>query len=187
MNILDWIDVGKVSAERDDLLSKYFFDNGVLKNVISSPSSFLILGRKGAGKTAVFKFLAENKDQFLTHNDILIPLSFEDYNWNIHSLLVDENKAESLAYKQSWRFVILVECVRAYTKWFESSGKKVPKKINQSVKLLEKLFDSPIPSISQLVGQKILSLSGLTLPKGGLDLEDGEIDSIEISGGGCFF
>lgn len=42
MNILDWINVGKVSAERDDLLSKYFFDNGVLQSVIDSPSSFLV-------------------------------------------------------------------------------------------------------------------------------------------------
>lgn len=33
MTILDWIDFGKVSAERDDLLSRYFFDNGVLKAV----------------------------------------------------------------------------------------------------------------------------------------------------------
>jgi hypothetical protein len=42
MNILEWISVGKVSAERDDLLSKYFYDNGVLKTVIDSRSSFLV-------------------------------------------------------------------------------------------------------------------------------------------------
>ena len=39
MNILDWINVGKVSAERDDLLSQYFYDNGVLKTVVGSPAS----------------------------------------------------------------------------------------------------------------------------------------------------
>ena len=44
MNILDWIDVGKVSAERDDDLSRYFFDNGILARVIASPTTFLILG-----------------------------------------------------------------------------------------------------------------------------------------------
>ena len=50
MSILDWIDFGKVSAERDDNLSSYFYDNGVLGNIINSESGFLVLGRKGAGK-----------------------------------------------------------------------------------------------------------------------------------------
>ena len=187
MSILSWINVGKVSAERDDLLSEYFFDNGVLKRVIESPSSFLVLGRKGAGKTAVFKYLSENKDKFISSNDLLIPLSFEDYNWNIHSLLADENKAESLAYKQSWRFVILVECIKAYKEWFESKGSRIPKRIESTNKLLEKLFDSPIPSIAQLVGRKLLSLSGFSLPKGGVDFEEGDLDSINIDGGNVSF
>lgn len=187
MNILDWINVGKVSAERDDLLSEYFFDNGVLKNVIESPSSFLILGRKGAGKTAVFKYLSDNKEIFIDSNDILIPLSFEDYNWNIHALLIDETKAQSLAYKQSWRFVILIECIKAFKEWFESKGKKAPSELEKANKLLEKLFDSPVPSISQLVGKKLLSLSGISLPKGGFDLEGGDIDSINVDGGDISF
>ncbi|MDO6683153.1 hypothetical protein Q4551_12725 [Oceanobacter sp. 5_MG-2023] len=187
MNILDWINVGKVSAERDDLLSEYFFDNGVLKSVIDSPSSFLILGRKGAGKTAVFKYLSDNKEKFIKKDDILIPLSFEDYNWNIHALLVDKNKAQSLAYKQSWRFVILIECVKAFREWFLAKDEKVPKQLEKANKLLEKLFESPVPSISQLVGRKLLSLSGISLPKGGLDLEDGGLDSINVSGGDVSF
>lgn len=87
MDILDWINVGKVSAERDELLSEYFFDNGVLKTVIDSSSSFLVLGRKGAGKTAVFTHLSDNRKKFIDKRDLLIPLSFEDYNWNIHALL----------------------------------------------------------------------------------------------------
>jgi len=187
MNILDWIDVGKVSAERDDLLSEYFFDNGVLKSVIDSPSSFLVLGRKGAGKTAVFKYLSDNKVKFIKGDDVLIPLSFEDYNWNIHALLIDDNKAQSLAYKQSWRFVILIECVKAFREWYSAKGYKVPKKLQKANKLLEKLFESPVPSISQLVGRKLLSLSRISLPKGGLDLEDGDIDSINVSGGNISF
>ena len=187
MSILSWIDVGKVSAERDDLLSKYFFDNGVLKSVIDSPSSFLVLGRKGAGKTAVFRYLSENKEIFIDARDILVTLSFDDYNWNVHSLLVDENKAASLAYKQSWRFVILIECIKAYKNWFEVGNHKTPKKITNASKLLEKLFDSPVPSISQLVGRKLLSLSRLSLPKGELDLEDGSLDAINLEGGDISF
>lgn len=175
MDILSWIDVGKVSAERDDLLSCYFFDNGVLKKVIDSPSSFLILGRKGAGKTAVFKYLSENHEQFISKEDVLIPLSFDDYNWNIHSLLVDSNKAVSLAYKQSWKFVILIECIKAYKNWYEQRDKPVPKQIKKANKILENIFDTPVPTMMQIVGRKLLSLSNATLPSGGFG-EEGEIN-----------
>lgn len=69
--ILDWIEFGKISAERDELLSKYFYDAGVLKSVLSSNVSFLILGRKGAGKTAVFRYFSENTDKFIDKMHLL--------------------------------------------------------------------------------------------------------------------
>lgn len=185
--ILEWINFGKVSAERDDKLSNYFFDNGVLKTVLEDKTSFLVLGRKGAGKTAVFKHLTENKSKFLTDNDVLVSLSFDDYNWNVHALLTNEAKADSMLYKQSWRFIILIEVIKAYSTWFEEKSKPIPKPIKSALKLLEKLFDSPIPSIGQLVGRKLLALSGLKLPSGGLDLEDGDLDSLEITAGEVTF
>lgn len=187
MNIIDWLNFGKVSAERDDLLKKYFYDNGVLKNVIESPSAFLILGRKGAGKTAVFKYLSENKDKYIKSNDVLVSLSFEDYNWNIHSLLSNSEKAESLSYKQSWKFIIIIEAIKAINDFYKQSGKMTPKHIDNANKILEKLFDSPIPSIYQIVSKKLLSISSLKLPKAGLDLESGNFDSAEISGGEISF
>ncbi|WP_241051714.1 P-loop ATPase, Sll1717 family [Achromobacter xylosoxidans] len=187
MSVLDWINFGKVSAERDDLLSHYFFDNGVLKSICDSPTSFLILGRKGAGKTAIFRHLTENPRKFLGSNDLLVSLSFEDYNWNIHALLKNENKSESLLYKQSWRFVILIESLKAVSGWFVNSGKPPPKQIITATKLLERLFDSPVPSIYQIVGRKLLSLSGFTLPKAGLDLDGGSLDSISVDGGEISF
>ena len=169
------------------MLSSYFFDNGVLRSVITSPSSFLVLGRKGAGKTAVFRYLNENTSEFIDSSDILVPLSFEDYNWNIHSLLTNENKAESMLYKQSWRFMILVESIKAYKAWFDKERKAVPKRIALANKLLEKLFDSPVPSVYQIFGRKLLSLSSLKLPGGGLDLEEGGIDSLNVEAGEISF
>lgn len=187
MNILDWINFGKVSAERDDLLVKYFYDNGVLDGVIKSPSSFLVLGRKGAGKTAVFKYLSENRASFITETDVLIPLSFEDYNWNIHSLLSNPDKAESLSFKQSWKFVIVVESIKAINNWFKENKRLIPREIEKANKLLEKLFDSPVPSIYQIVSKKLLSISALKLPKAGVDLDEGNFDSAEVSGGEISF
>jgi hypothetical protein len=186
-NILDWIDVGQVSAERDDLLSNYFYDNGVLRSIVDSQSAFLVLGRKGAGKTAVFRYFAENPREFIDSEDILVSLSFEDYNWRVHSLLATPESAESLAYKQSWRFVILVEAVKAYGQRFEEAGEKPPKQLREALKLLEVLFDRPVPKLTEIIGRKLLSLAKLKLPKGGLDLEQGGLDAVEISGGELSF
>jgi hypothetical protein len=188
MSLLDWVNFGKVSAERDDLLSRYFFDNGVVKAVVTSPSSFLVLGRKGAGKTAVFRYFTENPREFIGADDILVPLSFEDYNWSVHALLVNEAKAESMLYKQSWKFVIIVEAVKALTQWFPARAEKTPPRLAAAQKLLERLFDSPLPSIYQIVGRKLLSLSKLKLPSGGLDLEaDGAIDAVKMEAGEITF
>lgn len=182
-DILSWIEVGKLSAERDDNLINYFFDNGVLKKVIETPSSFLVLGRKGAGKTALFRYLTTNPKQFLKDDEILVSLSFEDYNWRVHSLLSNEYAAESLSYKQSWRFVILVEVIKAYVDYLEKNRLKVPKSLAKAKDALNKIFDTPFPSISVLVGRKLLGLGKISLPKAGIDLTDGDLSSLDVDGG----
>ena len=117
----------KCRQSETTILVNYFYDNGVLGAILASNSSFLVLGRKGAGKTAVFRYLKENPSEYLNDNDILVSLSFEDYNWKVHSLLRNAETADSLAYKQSWRFVILVEVIKAYStrckkRWCSCSG-----------------------------------------------------------------
>lgn len=186
-NILEWIDVGKLSAERDDHLSNYFFDNGVLKTVIDSPSSFLVLGRKGAGKTAIFRYLNNNPSEFLKENEILVSLSFEDYNWNVHSLLKNEYAAESLSYKQSWRFVILVEVIKAYSGFLKKNNETIPGALNRALKTLERLYGEPAPSIAVLIGRKLLSLGKISFPKLGVENGDEDIDSIQLDGGEVSF
>lgn len=178
MNILDWINVGKISAERDENLIHYFYDNGTLASVIDNKKSFLLLGRKGAGKTALFRYLTENPREFIGEKDSIVSISLDDYSWNVHSLLSQNAAADSLAYRQSWKFIFLVEAINSLCKNHDS-----PKQIQQAKKTLEKIFGCPIPTIFDLVKNKILNLSKLTLPKGGLDLEGGDLDSLEITGG----
>jgi hypothetical protein len=96
--IAEWINFGQVSAERDENLSKYFFDNGVLQSIIGNRYQFLVLGRKGAGKTAVFQHLSDNPDKYLSTSDSSVNLYLQNYSWNVHGLLATEGKASSLAY-----------------------------------------------------------------------------------------
>lgn len=172
-----------MAAERDDHLSEYFFDNGVLSRVLTSPTSFLVLGRKGAGKTAVFNFLQQNPGRYLEKNDRLVSLTFEDYKWNVHALLQNPHAAESLAYKDSWRFVMYVEALTAIAAWAGEVGEALPKSAVSARKIISRLFDSPEPGIYQLIGKKLLSISRVRLPSLGVALEDGsvEINSGEVS------
>ncbi|WLR94564.1 P-loop ATPase, Sll1717 family [Shinella zoogloeoides] len=182
--LLDWIDFGKISAERDDLLSEYFYDAGVLSSVIKSNTSFLILGRKGAGKTAVFRYFSENTSRFISDNNSLaISLSLQDYSWSAHEALANPTKATSLAFLQSWKFVIYVQAITAIKKKYEQNKERPPKSITSCARLVEKIYQNPYPTIGQVIGNKILSLSKLRLPGGGVNLEDGDLDEISIEAG----
>lgn len=182
MSILDWIEVGKVSAERDENLANYFYDNGTLKKLIDNKRYFLMLGRKGSGKTALFNHFTENPKDFIGNNDVVVSISLDDYSWNVHSLLAKNQSADSLAYKQSWRFVFMLEVI----KQLSSSG-ITSKQVKTAQKTIEKIFGSPIPNLFDLIRSKILSLSKLKLPNGGLDLENLNLDSFEVNGGEVAF
>ena len=180
--IIDWIDFGKVSAERDENLSNYFFENGVLQSVIDNRHCFLVLGRKGAGKTAVFQHFNDNPAKFIGSNDVAINLSLQDYSWNVHSLLSTQGKAPSLAYIQSWKYLIYLLSIKELV----SRGSK-----NKNLKLanwvIEKIYNSPSPTLGQVIGQKLLQLSKLKFPSAGFDLQDFNFDSLSVDGGEVSF
>ncbi|MEI4263606.1 P-loop ATPase, Sll1717 family [Roseovarius sp. D0-M9] len=180
--MIDWIDFGKVSAERDENLSEYFFENGVLQEVVKNRFNFLVLGRKGAGKTAVFQHLSENPEKYLAIDDRLESLSLQDYSWDIHSLLAADGKASSIAYIQSWKYIIYLLAV---SKLAESS--KATKNLKLASKIIKRVYGSPAPSLGELVGQKIFQLTRLKFPSGSLGLDDATLENISLEGGEISF
>jgi hypothetical protein len=65
---------------------------------------FLILGRKGAGKTAIFKRLITERE----YNVFAYGHSFDDYPWQHHDLQAETGAPEERRYVHSWRYLILV-------------------------------------------------------------------------------
>lgn len=181
-SIAEWISFGEVSAERDELLSEYFYDNGVLQKLIDRDNQFLILGRKGAGKTAVFQHFGKNPEKYLSKGDVSISLVMQNYSWTVHELLQSSDKAPSLSYIQSWKYVIYLSAIKELSKLGNC-----PRKIKDVQKIVGRLYTSPSPSISELIGSKLLQLSRIRLPSGGipLDLESG--DSLNFEGGEVSF
>jgi hypothetical protein len=182
MDILSWIEIGLVSAERDKNLVHYFYDGGVVKSVLESEKHFLILGRKGAGKTAVFQYLQTKPAGVFRETDLLVPLSLVDYSWNAHALLARPEKAASMAQRDSWRLVMAIESIRAIVSSCEQRSVALPKEMEAASALLERIFSKPIPSWTDLIAGKLFRLSKLKLPSGGLDATgDLKVDGGEVS------
>lgn len=178
--ITDWIDVGEVSAERDPNLSKYFYDAGVSASVVRNPKQYLLLGRKGAGKTAVFLHLRSKPETVFRPSDVVVGLSLQSYNWRAHNLLGNELRSGGFQHRDSWRFVLAVESVKAAVTTLKG---RTPAPIARAAAVLEKLFEKPIPSWTDLLGAKLLSLAKLKLPV----LGAGDTDGIEVAGGEVSF
>lgn len=89
-------------------------------------------------------------------------------------------------HRNSWRFVICVESIRAIVNHLNSSGIKIPKTIQKASDVLNKIFSNPVPSWTDLLGEKLFSLASLKLPNlsagdDNFSLETGEITFEEIS------
>ncbi len=177
MHILDWISVGQVAAERDDNLGNYFYDAGVSKKVVENPRQFLLLGRKGAGKTAVFRHIEQRPPHLFGVNDCLVPLSLVNYSWKAHALLRNDEKAPTASQRDSWRFVIAVESIRALVRRAQELQTQVAPKIREAVAMLERIFSKPVPSWMDLLGEKLFRLAKVKAPS----VNAGEVDLGEVS------
>lgn len=181
-NISDWISVGEVSAERDNNLVNYFYDAGVSGNLVKNKKQYLLLGRKGAGKTAVYLNMLRRPMDIFQENDLVVGMSLQSYNWQAHNLLINDLKAGGFQHRDSWRFVLVVESIRALADSYSSEKLDLPKPLNKAKSTLEKLFNGPIPGWAEMLGAKLFGLANAKLPGFGM----GE-DGITASGGEISF
>jgi hypothetical protein len=104
--------IGGLAAETDPLLEKVFVDTGYLQQIKDTNNpKFLILGRTGSGKTALIKFLSDEKEkikyidldvlsmQYLHNNPIINILS----EWGIHF---------DIFYKYLWKHIFILELIK---------------------------------------------------------------------------
>jgi hypothetical protein len=93
---------GDVAAE-DDAILDYFLSTDAARR-LAAREAFLVLGRKGAGKTALVRHFSESGAFGLARS-----LSLRGYPWNIHALRIDSGASEIEAYVASWRYLICVQ------------------------------------------------------------------------------
>lgn len=99
--------IGQPSAEEDPVL-EYFLTTDAVR-LVEENEIFLVLGRKGSGKTALVKHFTKDRER----NPYRRPLNLRGYPWALHYDLADSQVGEMEAYVASWRYLIAAQAASA--------------------------------------------------------------------------
>lgn len=177
MDIRDWFPEFQVSAETDIDLQEYFFKLPEVKQITSS-RSWLVLGRKGMGKTAIYEYLKKASSEDLDgYNSICI--NFSDYPWPAHQLYKESLSGELSAYQKSWRYLFFVKALSKLIDLKEASHESLNKELKWAKDYIEKIYGNPDPSLTEVIFSKIARLSAISGP--GVDLEEMSFEVGEVS------
>lgn len=108
-DITEWMPEFKVSAESDRDLMRYFVKTPLLNRVLNG-GRWMVIGRKGTGKTALYEYLRQASPAEVAGYRT-IALSFKDYPWPIQRLYREAMESEISSYQRSWKYLIIVKCL----------------------------------------------------------------------------
>ena len=177
MDIKDWFPEFQVSAETDTELQSYFFQLPEVRQITDS-RSWLVLGRKGMGKTAIYEHLKVSPPQALNGFETIC-VNFRDYPWPAHQLYKDSLAGELSAYQKSWRYLFFVKAISKLIEIKEDGGEKLNKEMKWAKGYIEKVYGNPDPSLTEVIFSKIARVKKVGGP--GVDVEDLSFDLGEIS------
>lgn len=156
------VDFGKLAAEGEHNLTRYFVDTGVFERLRSGQKAYVI-GRKGSGKTAIFR---ESDETRIGHP--VIKLDFEDYSWPAHLKIKEEGVFEEAAYVASWKFSFLINVCRH---WYTNAPKEIAEK---ALNYIVQIYGNDDPSKMQTLFDEFRRIRKLELPAylggGGVEL-----------------
>jgi len=177
MDIKEWFPEFQVSAETDVDLQNYFFKLPEIQEITHS-RSWLVLGRKGMGKTAIYEYLRQAETTDLNgFNTICI--NFSDYPWPAHQLYKESLAGELSAYQKSWRYLFFVKALSQLIDINEKSGLALNKEMKWAKDYIEKVYGNPDPSLREVIFSKIGRLSSIGGPC--VEVDDFSVDVGEIS------
>lgn len=160
---------GDVAAEDDDAVLSYFLKTDAVASV-EAGKALVVLGRKGSGKTAIAKYFAEPKGNYLSTS-----LSLRDYPWGIHKKRINNGASQIEAYVSSWRYLIAVKSISMLLHASPSITSDSQRSAN---KFLYDNYGGIRPSLSDILRPKRIKLSKVSFQPsimgnalGGIDLE----------------
>jgi hypothetical protein len=98
---------GGTDADNDDILLKAFEDHEAFLN-ITSLKRHMIIGKKGSGKTAIFKkIITTHQYDFFSYGH-----TFSDYPWHHHERQARIGIPDFDKYTHSWKYLILLSIAK---------------------------------------------------------------------------
>lgn len=165
---------GDVAAEEDSVL-EYFLSTDAVQR-IEQNEVFLVLGRKGAGKTAIVRHFTEGESSSLSR-----ALNLRGYPWNLHSQRIDHGASEIEAYVSSWRYLIAVELGALV---LSQTERPQYEEVIALGNFMKDNYGGPNPKLADILRPRRLKMSKLSfMPQvlgnalGGVDLERSAGDS----------
>jgi hypothetical protein len=155
-------DAHKEGAEAPELLLDGFFDDAQVTEQALSGSSFLFLGYKGSGKTAIAeraRLLSEGEPELFVTTAALDDFSYGDFK----SLAGRDGDAES-RYPTVWAWVLLLFLVQSLER-DEQGRLDAPRSYTDPVEGLRSLNLLPLPQLKQLVTSSSKRGFKATIPK----------------------
>lgn len=163
------VDFGRLDAETEEHLLEYFVDTGVVARIASGARQYVV-GRKGSGKTALFRRLDEKA---LGHP--VFRMEFADYSWEAHKQLAEAGVTAESAYVASWRFTFLMSIV---SYWADKGAGGLKRRAR---KITEAIYGAESPPWYWLLFDKLRRIRRLDLPEiegvgglGGFELSENE-------------
>ncbi|AKU55011.1 TPA: hypothetical protein NKP43_001224 [Vibrio parahaemolyticus] len=141
---------GNVEAEEDAVLD-FFVSMSITAN-IETGNSFLVLGRKGSGKTALFRYFTEG-----AHATRSTGLNLNGYPWKVHETIKDEGVEDVESYVASWKYLIAVELAKLV---IESANRPQMTEVVEIKKFLSDNYGTDKPTIKNIFALDKLKLSG---------------------------
>ncbi|TWI36975.1 P-loop ATPase, Sll1717 family [Paracoccus sulfuroxidans] len=163
---------GSVSAEDDNILLDYFISTDSVKRVRDG-GAFIVLGRKGSGKTAIVRHFTEGVDKQRSR-----ALNLRNYPWNVHASRIDRGADAVDAYVASWRYLVAIELAV----WALEKSRHNPNAHQKPlIDFLTENYGGPHPNLSDIIRPKTLKTKGFIFnPQilgnslGSIDLERGD-------------
>lgn len=103
MDLITRIDFGDIDGYGDPNLDRYFLDDGYWNKIVND-STFYVIGRKGTGKSAIYRMIRE---QGIKNGDLIENRDFGDFPFEKLLTLSDDNFSMPNQYQSIWKNLIL--------------------------------------------------------------------------------
>lgn len=175
---LSKINLGNDEAEQDQSLKEYFLKTSSYKNSLNG-SKTIIIGRKGSGKSAIFKLM---KDELEEMGSIVIPITPDQYSW---SALKDYKELEILplqAHTNAWRMTLLSSVIwKLNQEDFISKGSKLVKYYQKYMKDAYIINEENwLFGIVGRIKERLAEINALNTPIGGVGIREKNAEAIPL-------